>query len=385
MPAKKRLKTKYPGVVYIEGQGVRGREKIYYIIYRRKGKLIEEKAGRQFQDDMTPAKAAKIRANRVEGEEPSNAERREAERLAAEEAEGKWTISRLWKLYKEHTPDSGSRAADTSRYKKYLEPSFGAKEPPELVPLDLDRLRRKRLDKMAPQTTKHVLALLRRIVNFGIKKQLSTGLSFPLEMPVVDNTVTELLSPQQLGNLLKAIEESKDVQASHIMLLALYTGMRKGEILKLKWNDIDFAQGFIHIRCPKGRKTQIIPLNEPSREILKNHPKSDSEFVFTSKSGKPFFDIRKRINLIRQQAKLPKEFRPLHGLRHLYASTLASSGKVDLYVLQRLLTHKSPQMTQRYSHLRDQALRQASDLAGELFKITTIETDKAEIADEGEA
>jgi site-specific recombinase XerD len=63
-----------------------------------------------------------------------------------------------------------------------------------------------------------------------------------------------------------------------------------------------------------------------------------------------------------------KGFRPLHGLRHVYASMLASSGKVDMYTLQKLLTHKSPQMTQRYAHLRDEALRRAADLAGELIQ-----------------
>ena len=63
---------------------------------------------------------------------------------------------------------------------------------------------------------------------------------------------------------------------------------------------------------------------------------------------------------------IPKDFKALHGLRHVYASMLASSGKVD-YTLQKLLTHKSPQMTQRYAHLRDEALRSASDLAGEII------------------
>ena len=51
---------------------------------------------------------------------------------------------------------------------------------------------------------------------------------------------------------------------------------------------------------------------------------------------------------------------------HVYASMLASSGKVDMYTLQKLLTHKSPLMTQRYAHLRDETLRQASNLAGEI-------------------
>ena len=48
-------------------------------------------------------------------------------------------------------------------------------------------------------------------------------------------------------------------------------------------------------------------------------------------------------------------------------SILASSGQVDMYTLQKLLTHKSPLMTQRYAHLRDEALKRASDLAGEII------------------
>jgi integrase len=79
-------------------------------------------------------------------------------------------------------------------------------------------------------------------------------------------------------------------------------------------------------------------------------------------------DINKAVNRIKNKAGLPKDFRPLHGLRHVYASMLASSGKVDMYTLQKLWTHKSPQMTQRYAHLRDDALRRAADLAGELIQ-----------------
>lgn len=53
--------------------------------------------------------------------------------------------------------------------------------------------------------------------------------------------------------------------------------------------------------------------------------------------------------------------------RHVFASMLASSGKVDFYQLQKLLTHKSPQMTQRYAHLRDEALRKASGVADDII------------------
>lgn len=89
--------------------------------------------------------------------------------------------------------------------------------------------------------------------------------------------------------------------------------------------------------------------------------------MFPGRGGKQRTDFKKPINRIKQRAGLPKDFRPLHGLRHTYASMLASSGQVDLYVLQRLLTHKSPAMTQRYAHLRDDALRRGSDLVVDLI------------------
>lgn len=58
MPALKRIKTDYPGVVHIIGTSIKGKpEKIFYIRYHREGKLIEEKAGRQYQDAMTPARS----------------------------------------------------------------------------------------------------------------------------------------------------------------------------------------------------------------------------------------------------------------------------------------------------------------------------------------
>jgi len=79
MPSMKRHKTKYPGVFYIEGKtsGSRKKERIYYIMYRKDGKKIEEKAGRQFQDAMTAVKASKIRTECIEGKRLSRKEIRE--------------------------------------------------------------------------------------------------------------------------------------------------------------------------------------------------------------------------------------------------------------------------------------------------------------------
>ena len=150
------------------------------------------------------------------------------------------------------------------------------------------------------------------------------------------------------------------------MLMALYTGMRRGELFRLKWQDIDFERGFIHIRNPKCGVDQTIPLNDAARHVLESIYRTDSPYVFPGRSGGQRTDIHHQVNRIKERAGLPKDFRSLHGLRHVYASMLASSGKVDMYTLQKLLTPKSPQMTQRYAHLRDEALKRAADNAGEL-------------------
>jgi integrase len=193
---------------------------------------------------------------------------------------------------------------------------------------------------------------------------------------------TEDLTPDQLTALLEAIEQDPNIQAANLMKMAYFTGMRRGELFKLQWQDIDFERDFIHIRNPKGGQDQKIPLNALARDVLQNHPRSDSPYVFPGRGGKQRVDINKQITRIKHKAGLPKDFRPLHGLRHVYASTLASSGQVDLYTLQKLLTHKSPGMTQRYAHLRDETLRRASDVAGELIGQTinssTLKMVKAE-------
>ncbi len=374
----KRQKTKYPGVFYREAEriGGPGIEKVFYIIFKQDGKLIEEKAGRQYKDNMTEAKAAGIRAERVEGRRISRKEQRERieaeledERRKAEEI--KWTVDRIWEEYKFGNTQLKGLKIDQYRYSKFLKADFGARLPGDLVPLDVDRARIKLQKEGAkPKTVSNVLELLRRLLNFGQKKHLCAPLDFIVQMPEVHNEKTEDLSPAQLGKLLDAIDSETNIQAANLVRLALFTGMRRGELFKLKWDDIDFERGFISLRDPKGGPDQKIPLNESARKILEDHPRAGrkSPFVFPGRGGKQRTTVRKLANRIKEKAELPKDFRPLHGLRHTYASMLASSGEVDMYTLQKLLTHKDPKMTQRYAHLRDEALKRASALVENIIE-----------------
>ncbi len=375
MPKMKRLKTKYPGVIYIEAISVGSSkaERIYYIIYRKDGKLIEEKAGRQFQDDMTPAKAALIRSKKIQREQPSNKERREAIKAQKKAAHDRWTIEKLWDEYKAGKTIFKGLIQDQNRFDNYLKANFGDKEPKDLFSLEIDRLRVNLLKKKSPGTVKNILELLRRIINYGENKNLCQGLNFIIELPTVNNTKTEDLSPDQLKRLMDTIEEEPNLQVATFMKMVLFTGMRRGELFKLKWDDIDFEKGFIHIRDPKGGPDQQIPLNRAVRNLLENYPRQQSDYIFPGRDGNQRTDIKRQVNRIRDAAGIPKNFRALHGLRHVYASMLASSGQVDMYTLQKLLTHKSPLMTQRYAHLRDETLKKASNLAEYLINEASIE------------
>ena len=213
MPSKvKRVMTSYPGVYYIMSKASDGRpERIYYIFYRKDGKQVEEKVGRQFKEKMTPARANQIRTRRIEGG-PTNREQREAAR------QQQWTISNLWEDYAAHNALAKVLRPISADFENSLSRPWGTKSL-RISPLDVDRLRIAMTKKYAPQTLKHVLSLLQRIVNHGARLGLCPGLKFKLPTIKVHNLKTEDLNPGQLAALMGAINEEYDSMAANFMRL----------------------------------------------------------------------------------------------------------------------------------------------------------------------
>ncbi len=376
MASRKRVSAVgYAGVFYVEVSRATGKgsEKVYYIRYRKEGKLIEEKVGGQYRDNMTAAKASAIRGNRIEGKEATNSEKREFIRKAKVEQESKYTFERLWELFADDRREIRSLDDDRTRYNLHLAPYICHKTILDLQSQDIDKIR-KNLEKKgkSPQTVKHVLTLLKRMLNFALRKGYVDFLPgrLDLTMPRVDNKVTENLTQSQIKKLLEVLALQDDQNLASLVRLALFTGMRRSALLHLQWEDVDFERGFITLRgdIAKKGKTEVIPMNNEARAILENVEHGTSSYIFANFStGKPRENITGFLKKIKQEASLPENFRPLHGLRHAFASWLASSGEVSMYELQKLLTHSSPQMTQRYAHLHDDALRKASDVASSVF------------------
>lgn len=365
----------YAGVYFVEVPRAAGygTEKVYYIRYRKQGKLIEEKVGGQYRDNMTAAKAASIRGVRMEGKDSTNEEKRAAVRAAKMAEESRYPLNKIWSLFEEAKNANRTLKDDRIRYNLHIAPSLGAKSIPELTVHDMDKLRGK-LEKAgkSPQTVKHVLTLVKRLLNFALRKGYVESIpgTLHITMPTVDNKVTENITPEQAQKLLQALDEEADQVLASLVRLALFTGMRRGALLNLQWGDLDFERGFITLRgdVAKKQKTETIPMNEQARVILSELPRSKSPYVFPGRyDDKPRGNISPMLKRVREKVGLPDSFRPLHGLRHSFASWLASSGQVSMYELQKLLTHSSPQMTQRYAHLHDDALKKASGVASTLF------------------
>lgn len=381
MATPERVKSKtYPGVYYRKNED--GKEKTFYIRYRlggRGSKQVDEPVGKSTAG-MTEAKANQIRTDRMRGKELTNVESRRAQEIEKSLQHSRPTLQKIWEHYADVNGHKPIIKTDASLFKYF--PQLHDKTPDEIKTQDIDALRkalstltkpRKRGGEsktLADQTIKHILAFIRRLINFAAKRELCAPQpSLYFDMPEVDNVKTEMLTPEQLANLKSALDQEADQVAASFVRLALATGMRKGAIMALQWADIDFDRGFITLRgsgAKKG-KTEIIAMSTATRSILENVPRTQSLFVFPGKNGAQRQDFRRVARRVKKNAGLPKDFRPLHGLRHAYASFLASSGKVDLYTLQKLLTHSSPQMTQRYAHLADEAMQRAASVADGMF------------------
>ncbi len=193
----------------------------------------------------------------------------------------------------------------------------------------------------------HELTLLKRILNLALDMGLIDRLP-RFRMPKPSPPRVRYLEPAELSALLSACRESRSPCLYRAVLIALYTGMRKGEIMALRWDDLDFANGFILVRNSKNGRPRMIPMAMELREYLLSTENKEG-FVVPGEFSGAFARAVKR-------AGIP-DFR-FHDLRHHFASYLVMSG-VDIRTVAELLGHRTLAMVMRYSHLRPEHLAKA--------------------------
>jgi len=168
-----------------------------------------------------------------------------------------------------------------------------------------------------------------------------------------------------------------DVCSGHlrpIVIAALNTGMRKSEILNLKWSEVDLIRRKIYIRNTKSGKPRDIDINQWLADTLLEFPRHPSSpYLFCDKKGKPYGSIRRSFETARRKAGI--EDLRFHDLRHNLASHLAMAG-VGSETLQKILGHQDYRMTRRYIHLSPAHKKAAMELFCRLMD--TIWTPKKE-------
>ncbi|UTF50909.1 site-specific integrase [Desulfomicrobium sp. ZS1] len=365
MAAQGRNKTKYPGVYYTEGKSTTGKPvRRYYVVFKRDGKVYEE-AAKVLIDDGPETRPA---------ETPQEASAWRSRRIAAvtntkDDARPLLTVAQLWEKWLEGRKHTRGLDSTISRYKIHLGRFFGKRVAEEICNFDVTRFRRDLEQRnLSPATVKINMALLAQLLRWGGEQELIKDPGLRFEFPKFDNQRTECMTPEQLTRYWQALEEWDDQHIADYFRIMLLTGIRRRALAAVRWEDLDLAKGFLTLRAQtaKSGKAKSVPLPAAAIRIFEAMPRNDDGYVWPSSRG-GFRDVGLWGARIRKAAGLPEDFRPCHGLRHTFASMLASSGKVDLFTLQQMLTHATPAMTQRYAHLADDTLRRAASVADDVM------------------
>jgi len=257
---------------------------------------------------------------------------------------------------------------------KHLVSFFGGSSLQEVTPLDAEKYKQKRINEVSPNTVNRELACLKHI--FSKAKEWGKIKENPIssvKLFRVDDRRVRYLKKEEIAKL----AESCSDYLRPIVIFAINTGMRKGEILNLKCTDIDLGNRIISLAQTKNREIREIPINDTVLDLLiRLRKNSKGSHVFSKKDGTPYKDIRGGFRSSLQKAGI-RDFR-FHDLRHTFASHLVMAG-IDLKTVQELLGHKTLQMTLRYSHLsRDHKRRAINTLGRRLDTIWTPEAERRE-------
>jgi integrase len=221
-----------------------------------------------------------------------------------------------------------------------------------------DELLRKSKDRkgstLQPATVRRYFAVLSHLFSVAYREWqwVDRNPTRQVTMPRLPPGRARFLDDAERKRLLNACKESKSPMLYPMVLLALSTGMRRGEILNLEWKDVDLKKGWLVLHQTKNDERRGLPLTGAALQAMKEHARVrrlDTPLVFPGETGKPV-NLEKHWQAALTAAKI-KDFR-FHDLRHSAASELAMGG-ASPGEIAAVLGHKTLQMVKRYAHLSD--------------------------------
>lgn len=263
-----------------------------------------------------------------------------------------------------YMPEARSRKVshkdDACRLRVHVYPALGDKKLSEIATRDVQQLLARVAEKASKATANRVHSLVARMFKLAvvwgvIERNPCYGLSKFRE----EKRAERFLTPDEIVRFQMALAEDKNTVAASALRLLLLTGLRRNEVVKARWEQVDLEAGLLHLPKTKTGARYAV-LNSAAKELVASLPSRGLEpWLFPgAKPGKPLENPTKLMERALKRASL--EPMRIHDLRHTFAATCVNSG-ASLYEVQKLLGHSSPTMTQRYAHLASDTIRRASE------------------------
>ncbi len=235
---------------------------------------------------------------------------------------------------------------------------FQNKKLKEITPILIERYRLHRKGSLSPKkkpvknsSINRETAILRKMLNIAVDNEWLD------KNPCLSRQVKPLREDSRRERFLQSDEEERLISKCEdrltymkpILICALHTGMRKGEILNLTWDRVDIRRGFITVTKTKTGLDRNIPISPTlKRELQLLYLNRVSRYVFANPVTKqPYYDVKGSFDSLLKAAEI--EGLVFHDLRHTAATRMVSAG-IDLVVVKEILGHSCIDTTMRYSH-----------------------------------
>jgi len=269
------------------------------------------------------------------------------------------TVGEAWSNYEPITKrDKRSWKADISRA-KHLIMHLGQVKVSELTKRDVESYRSARFKEVTcrgtnptPCTLNHEIRLLRVIINHAVscgdlEKNPIAGIRLLRE----NNVRATVINEQQLSALVK--EADSDLKP--ILIVAYDTGMRKSEILKLRWSQVDLHEGVVLVTGTKTDEPRSVYLTQRAKQTLHSLPRSISGYVFVNpKTNKPWVDIKKKWNKAREAAGIKEAW--FHDHRRSFVTNARRRGIPESEIM-KLTGHRTRSTFDRYNLVSEDELK----------------------------
>ncbi len=313
---------------------------------------------------------------------------------------GKYTVEMWMDEWFENVCKIKVRASSHQTYRGYIDhhiaPYIGDISLEKLSTMDLQKLYRKLMTKgrverieaekqskgLSAKTVRNINQVISSAMDFAVaQKIMSVNPCKAVALPKVEHKEMKTIPAEQLEAFLR---EAKETGVYEMYYIELSTGLRRGELLGLKWQDIDWKNGIIKVKRQVARvdgeiveaplktknSNRAVTISQQAIEVLKTQKaKTDDEYVFPSPNGGPISpdSVNNMLKRVLARAGIPKV--RFHDLRHTFA-TIALQNGVDIKTVSGMLGHFSAGFTlDTYAHVTTSAQKEAAETMGQVLQV----------------